>query len=277
LLLQIALSLGEFAESAAVQSLARLARVYGDVRWMDTAIATSVGQRENLLVAELVAEPGKSGDLTEKLVATIAARGDEAQVAKTLELFAGHESHPLFAQILESTLTRAGRELERIKVDPPETLSGDELKRIEGKVPQFTAALSEERDASRGRELFVEHCASCHVAKGLGSVMGPNLDSEFQRAEETILRDILFPNETITAGYETIRLEMREGTDAVGVRSSESPTSYSLKLPGGTEMTFLRRKIRGVHTHNVSLMPSTFADVLQPEEVANIIEFVRSR
>jgi putative membrane-bound dehydrogenase-like protein len=277
LLLQIGLSLGEFNEPQSIEQLALLARNHGEVRWMDTAIATSTRNREHELIAMLFNEPGKSGDLSERLVATIAARGDQAQITQTLELLEGNESNQLFARILESALAGAGQEQERIEVDPPETPSAAELTQIEEKLPKFTAALSGNRDTSRGRELFVEHCATCHVAKGLGSVMGPNLDSEFQRAQETILRDILFPHETITAGFETVRLEMRSGSDAVGVRSSESPTSYSLRLPGGTEMTFLRRKIRRVHTHNVSLMPPTFADVLKPDEVADIIQFVRIR
>lgn len=278
LLLQIALSQGEFEEDRSIDQLAFLAQQHGDIRWMDTAIASSVGEREPALIARLLAAPGRSGGLVEQLVATVASRGNDAQINHALESLNSAEPGPskdLYVRILESAAADAKQELERVKMDPPEAPSNKQLAAMVSRIPEFVEALKKERNAERGKSLFVEHCSSCHMAKGIGANAGPNLDAEFQRAEETILRDILFPHETISAGFETIRLEMRRGSDAVGLRASESPTSYTLRFPGGTEMTFLRKNIDRVHPHNVSLMPSTFGELLRPDEIADIVSFVR--
>ncbi len=104
---------------------------------------------------------------------------------------------------------------------------------------------------------------------------GPNLDSEFQRAPETILRDMLFPHETITQGFETVHLEMKEGADVMGLLASESPTSLTLRFPGGSQRTFLRKQIAHIHEYHLSMMPAQFASVLKPNEAAAIISFLR--
>ena len=38
---------------------------------------------------------------------------------------------------------------------------------------------------------------------------------------------MLFPHETITQGFETVHLEMKEGADVMGLLASESPTNLT--------------------------------------------------
>ncbi|HAV62158.1 MAG TPA: hypothetical protein DCY13_07310 [Verrucomicrobiales bacterium] len=276
-LLQFALSLGESPHPQAIAQLARLAREHGDIRWMDIAIASSVGGRETQLLERLLPEPGNSGGLPELLVATVAARADRVEVQSLLALVERSSADPAHRQLFRRILSSAQTDdaAERIPLEPPQPLSESEVEQLEERLPEFLAALSGPADRSRGRELFREHCSACHVARGLGTPMGPPLDAEHQRAPETIVRDILFPHEAISAGHETVRLEMRRGVDAVGVLASESPTSVTLRLPGGAEMTFLRRRIARLHTHKVSLMPAQFGELLKPADVRDIIDFLR--
>jgi putative heme-binding domain-containing protein len=124
--------------------------------------------------------------------------------------------------------------------------------------------------------LFREHCASCHQAKGLGVAVGPNLDSEHQRAEETILRDLLLPSEIIRPGFETYWVQNKRGGSYYGILAAESPTSVTLRLPSGDELTLLRKRIDRARSHKVSLMPATFAQTLEPAAAADIIAFLRA-
>jgi putative membrane-bound dehydrogenase-like protein len=278
LLLQYALSLGEVRDSRSLDQLAGLAGKHGEIHWMDLAVLSSIGGHEVDLLALLLDAPGKSQPWLETIVATVASRAEKPEIERALNVVAKSatpEQAALFTRILESGLATSEQELAHLKIDPPEPPSTEYLQALQKQLPVFVAALAAERNVARGRDLFAEHCASCHLAKGVGSTTGPGLDAEFQRAEETILRDILFPHETISAGYETTRLEMRRGPDVIGIRGSESPTSYTMKFPGGAEMTFLRKNIDRVHQFPVSLMPSTFGDPLHPDEVADIIAFLR--
>ena len=279
LLIQYALSLGEIGHNSAIERLARLAREHGDIAWMDLAILSSVHRRETNLLAALVHDPGASADWIETIVATIAARGDSEELRSALGIAqtSPEPGRTDMSRILESALKTADASWERIEIAPPTPQPADYIERLENRLPEFIAALAQDRDSDRGRKLFTQNCSTCHIAKGIGFSAGPDLDSEFQRAEETILRDILFPNEKITAGFETARLEMRRGADAIGIQIAESPTSITLRFPGGTERTFLRRQIDTVHRHPVSMMTPTLGETMTPAEIADIIAFLRKR
>jgi len=279
LLLQIALSLGTFRSSFALDSMAYLADQHGRIRWMDVAIASSSADREDALLMRLLDKQSMGSPLAELLIATMATRADEAQILRAIgvvEERASGSARDLYLRILKGSLM-SGTDQARIELPAPEPPDEISLRAIEARLPEFLAALNQSATVKQGEALFAEHCVSCHQAGGMGYLAGPNLDSEFQRAPETILRDILFPNEAITEGFETVRLEMRRGADAVGLLASESPTSVTLRFPSGQEMTFLRKNIARIHTYAVSLMPAQFASILEPDEVAAIISFLRAR
>ena len=120
-------------------------------------------------------------------------------------------------------------------------------------------------------------CGACHRSHGIGVAVGPDLDAEFQRAPEVILRDILFPSEAARPGYDTTMVKTRRGETLLGITTSDSPTSITLKLPGGTERTLLRTRADIRTLRNVSLMTAGLGDALQPAQIANIIAFLRSR
>ena len=280
LLLQIALSLGEFQTSGALDALAYLADQHGEIRWMDTALASSVFQREDALLSRILLRGHSDSSLAETLVATLASRGDRFQIQKAksaIKFLAKAPHKDLFNRILDSGLADSKAVLARIEIQAPEIPDQETIKIIEEQMPHYLAALNQPIDPEAGRVLFKEHCASCHQARGLGTLAGPNLDSEWQRAPEIIVRDILFPNEKITEGFETVRLEMRRGSDVIGLMASESPTSVTLKFPGGQDYTFLKKHIHRIHTHQVSMMPAQFSEVLNPQQVAAVVAFLRSR
>ncbi|MDA7667418.1 c-type cytochrome [bacterium] len=277
LLLQLALSLGAFQDSEALDGLAYLADQHGSVRWMDIAIVSSSAGREAELLGQLLAKQSLGSRLAETLVATLATRAHRVQVIQAMtcvKKWASGSARDLYLRILEGSLA-TDDETVRFEIPAPELPNQESLQEIEAAFPRFEAALGNRGNSEQGQVLFAEHCASCHQAGGVGVQAGPDLDSEFQRAPETILRDILFPNEAITEGFETVRLEMRRGSDAMGLLASESPTSVTLRFPSGSDMTFLRKDIARIHTHPVSLMPAQFASLLEPDVVASIIAFLR--
>jgi len=278
LILQIALSLGVFQTDGALNALAYLVEQHGDLRWLDTAVGTSVYRREEALLGRILQHRKPNEALAEQLVAIIATRGDRIQIQKALasvKFLTKPPHRETYTRILESGLVDAQETLERIALPAPEPPDEASLKKLEARLPDFLEALKKDTDMEQGRELFTEHCSSCHQTGGLGNLAGPNLDSEFQRAPETIVRDILFPNETITEGFETTQLVMRRGADVQGLMASESPTSVTLRFPGGQELTFLRNRINRIRSHKISIMPAQFGELLTPAEVANIVAFIR--
>jgi len=153
-----------------------------------------------------------------------------------------------------------------LKVASPDSLAA---------FPRFAAALREPRDPAHGQQVFKEICGKCHQAHGIGVAVGPDLSSEFQRAEETIIKDILAPSETISPGYMIYSIATKSGQVLTGLLASESPTSVTLKQAEGKQEVVLRNEIDELRVSAVSMMPEELARQLQPKDVADVIAWLR--
>ena len=142
-------------------------------------------------------------------------------------------------------------------------------------IEPFIKALSAKRDIAKGRISFIKNCSTCHKAHGTGFTLGPDLTSEFRRAEETIVQDILAPSSKIVGGYETYVIEVNDGRILSGVLANESGSSLVLSLPDGKQLDVLRKDIKSLKSLDVSLMPESLGISLKPEEVANIIAWLQ--
>ena len=78
----------------------------------------------------------------------------------------------------------------------------------------------------------------------------------------------------IRPGFETTLVETNAGTTLAGLMHEDGATSLTLRVPGGAEYVVLRKDVKGVRRAAVSLMPS-FAETLQPADVANLLAWLR--
>ena len=140
---------------------------------------------------------------------------------------------------------------------------------------RYAAALKGERDIARGAQLFRQHCGVCHQAHGAGVAVGPDLSAEFQRAEETILRDILTPSGAITSGYVTYIVATADGRIVTGLLASESASSVIVKQAEAKTESVLRKDIEEIKVSPVSLMPDNLVKTLPPRDVADIVAWLR--
>jgi putative membrane-bound dehydrogenase-like protein len=276
-MLQMALSLGNSRSPHAIAALAQLARTHGALEWMDAAIASSSHGRAAALLELLAREPGKSERVMENLAGVIAARGEAEEISGMIaKLEAAHFTGKAL-DILKLGLDET-KPLPAGSASPaPIAPSAEDLAALEKRLPEFVSALQQRPDVAEGRTLFTAVCSVCHRSHGVGVAVGPDLDAEFQRAPEVILRDVLFPSEALRPGYETMLAKTQRGEALLGIAASDSPTSITLRLPGGSERTLLRKRANVSLVRNFSLMPPTFGSALSPTQVANVIAFLRSR
>lgn len=268
--IQFALSLGESPDSRALRLLAKYAREQLDIRWLDTAILSSVGGREVDLLAELLREPGNSEKFIPRLAQAIAAAGDQTALARATKLL-GYATPGIQASALEALArTRSASSTEKTAVTsaPLEQITEKEFGR-------YLAALGGGRDLQRGHELYLQACATCHRIGKEGSEVGPDLIGQLGMSEEALLKDILLPNDRIRPGFETTEVLLRDGSVIAGLLKEESATSLLLLQPGGVEQSPLRKDVTEIRRQATSLMPA-FREALAPEDVANLLGWLRS-
>ncbi|MEX2185236.1 MAG: PVC-type heme-binding CxxCH protein [Pirellulales bacterium] len=140
---------------------------------------------------------------------------------------------------------------------------------------KFVSALDGQRDLAAGEVVFRNKCATCHQAHGVGVAVGPDLTAEFQRAESTIVKDILAPSDTISAGYTAYAIETMDGEVLNGLLTSESASSLTLRMSEGKDATVLRKDVDRIKALGVSLMPENLAKELSPKQVADAIAWLR--
>ena len=293
--------------------LARFARERLDARWMDSAVLSSLHGRGLEMLGTLLREPKGSAPFLPPLAQSIAARRDESELASALNLVAtakpdmqaavldalakGRKNAP--RKPLADKSARAG--LATLAASPVAevraaaraledtflaTVADDESLVPPGQVPlieqiseetfrKFVAALTGPRDLKHGHAIFLLACATCHRIGTEGKEMGPDLLGQLGMAEESLLKDILMPNERIRPGYETTLVQTRDGGALTGILKDDGATSLTLVQPNGVVQVLLRKDVMGVRRLVPSLMPS-FAEGLKPSDLADLLAWLRS-
>ena len=149
------------------------------------------------------------------------------------------------------------------------------LANLDGQIADYSRALANPRDRAHGAALFKQHCGTCHQAHGVGVAVGPALAGEAKQPEETLLVSILAPNAQITGGYTTYTLLTTGGQVFTGLLTADTASSVTLKQQEGKTQTVLRKEIESLVASPVSLMPESLGKALSPQDVADILAWLR--
>ncbi|PQO27374.1 hypothetical protein C5Y96_17690 [Blastopirellula marina] len=128
-----------------------------------------------------------------------------------------------------------------------------------------------------GREVFLKQCAKCHVPDEAGQPsVGPDLADSSNRPREAILFDILNPSGKVEPKYAASQILTVNGQTYSGIVSHQSPQSIVLQMADGKTQEVARSEIELFHTSDRSLMPDGLEKEIPPEQMANLLEFLKS-
>jgi putative heme-binding domain-containing protein len=141
---------------------------------------------------------------------------------------------------------------------------------------KYLPAITMPGHPERGRQVFERSCAECHKVGDSGHELGPDLRSVSKRYKETLLADIIMPNQNIEGGYEEYLVETTDGRDITGILAKETPTTLTLRRRKGDEDTILRSSIKELRSLSVSPMPEDLEKSINVNEMADVIAFIKS-
>jgi putative heme-binding domain-containing protein len=143
-------------------------------------------------------------------------------------------------------------------------------------VEQYKGALRLSGVASRGQELFSARCAACHVFRaGPGRFVGPDLGGVRLRGKERLLSDIIEPNLRIDPNYRTYLIETVDSEVFAGVLADRTAASLTLLSGPGTATVWPMLNVRAAVPQVWSLMPDGLEQGLSPQNMADLLEFMR--
>ncbi|MGK0189781.1 MAG: putative membrane-bound dehydrogenase-like protein [Verrucomicrobiales bacterium] len=146
---------------------------------------------------------------------------------------------------------------------------------LQKRLELYQAALRGQRNADHGKEIYMHACVICHQLGSEGNSVGPALGSTVSQPDESILLNILDPGGKIDPEYKLYLITTHSGESHAGVLASESPTSLILHKIDGTADIVLRASIASITASELSLMPTNLHEQLNPQDIADLIAFMR--
>ncbi|MDX1984450.1 MAG: c-type cytochrome [Bryobacteraceae bacterium] len=143
-------------------------------------------------------------------------------------------------------------------------------------VEQYKESVTLTGNVERGRKLFDDSCAKCHMPRKQGGRVGPDLSGINNKTKEELVMSILNPSYAIEPRYTNYIVTTKDGRVHDGVIAAETPTVLTLR--GGTEEAddiILRSNITEIRASTISLMPEDLESSIDKQGMADVIAYLR--
>ena len=162
----------------------------------------------------------------------------------------------------------------------PESIAGGDMTRRDDRaraIARYQSAVAMSGDAERGRQVFGRVCSVCHQYRGAnGTPFGPDLGEVRHHLPASLLVDILDPNHSIADRFALWNVVLTDGSEAGGIIIEETADSVTFRLPGGTQSTVPRARIKSMRVSNISAMPEGLETQIDVQQMADLIAFIRN-
>jgi putative heme-binding domain-containing protein len=147
------------------------------------------------------------------------------------------------------------------------------LRSLQGKV----AVVKVKGDAKAGRDLFYgkAECGRCHIVKGEGGFMAPDLtDFGAGMTAEAIELAITKPDARLEPNQAVVRLRLLDGTTVEGTARAEDNFTITLQEPDGCFRTFNKERVASIQHTGHSIMPKDYATRLSRKEMDDLVSYL---
>jgi cytochrome c oxidase cbb3-type subunit III len=139
------------------------------------------------------------------------------------------------------------------------------------------AQLSVAGDPTVGRQVFLGkgRCSECHMVRGQGGLLGPELSNiGGERTLSEIRRSILQPGASAERRYKPVTVVTGVGEEMTGVLRNRDSFSLQMIDQQGRLRFFLTPELREIKVHEKSLMPDNYGTLLRPGELQDLLAYL---
>jgi cytochrome c oxidase cbb3-type subunit III len=129
----------------------------------------------------------------------------------------------------------------------------------------------------QGRQLFFGKaaCSSCHMIRGEGGFIGPDLSTyALTHSLQEIRQAIVNPNKNLGPPQNIVVAVTRQGQKYVGIARNEDNFSLQLQTPDGAFHLLMKSDLTSLRHEPRSLMPSKYRSRLSSQDLDDIISFL---
>lgn len=163
---------------------------------------------------------------------------------------------------------------------PPYTLPDEKIWQIVTFLRDLSASAFDTEvpgDAAAGKALFFgkARCSDCHMIRGQGGLLGPDLANIGNQRSPAKLREALLkPGKLVEPGYRTVRVVLSDGSKLEGVARNSSNYALQMIDRQGRLHLLERRQWREVQWPEGSLMPNDYQTKLTAQELQDLLAFL---
>jgi putative heme-binding domain-containing protein len=118
-------------------------------------------------------------------------------------------------------------------------------------------------------------CSGCHMIRGRGGFIGPDLtDIGALRTVVQLRESLLKPSARIADGYEGVKVTLRDGSTLSGVARNANNYSMQILDRKGALRLLAMEEVRDVEFRQASLMPEDFGKRLSASDIDNVLAFL---
>ncbi len=148
----------------------------------------------------------------------------------------------------------------------------------EARTAAIVALLSKGKgDAVTGHEIFKNLCATCHMLKGAGGKIGPDLTGYERDNLGFLLPSIIDPSLAIRDEYVAFSLETKDGQFLTGFLVANTPQSVTINDLAQNKTTIPRDRLKKLEASPISIMPEGLLDALTEQQVRDLLSYVMAK
>ncbi len=163
---------------------------------------------------------------------------------------------------------------------PPFALPDEQIWKLAAFVRNLSASAYDQPlpgDPDAGREVFFGKggCTKCHMIRGQGGLLGPDLSDAGANSKQIQIREaIVEPNKRITEGYAPVVVKLKDGSEIRGVAKNYSNYTMQVLDMAGKLRLLDKAGVASVVFRAKSWMPDDYGKRLTAAEIDNLVSFL---
>lgn len=163
---------------------------------------------------------------------------------------------------------------------PPSSYEDDKIWQLAAYIKNLSSPAARQSvpgDPEAGREVYygAGRCMSCHMIRGEGGYLGPDLTNLGVTRTLTEIREaVLEPNKRFTRGYMPVLVTLGNGETIRGVARNTSNYSIQLLDADGELRLLSKSEVAKVDFPKDSWMPANYAERLSRQQVTDLLAFL---
>ncbi|WP_276368517.1 PVC-type heme-binding CxxCH protein [Chryseolinea sp. H1M3-3] len=143
-------------------------------------------------------------------------------------------------------------------------------------LPSVSVLVDKKGDQANGKTVFQSVCGNCHQVKGEGVNFGPDLSEIGSKlSKEALYTSILFPDQGISFGFEGYRLQLNDGSTAVGKIVSETADKVELQYMNN-QQSVEKANVTSRTKLESSLMPSDLQSAMSEQDLIDLVSYLET-